>query len=126
MASIRGENLKKVMEIKGWKQIHLARLTGYSRSYVSRVLSGKANPSAEFILRVGELFPGFEHNHFFIPEQYPYGTHPGDRQYLNPCSPLTMSPPCCNATFAQCSVCAGRERCHVYSSGGNTASGGRV
>lgn len=71
MASIRGENLKKVMEIKGWKQIHLARLTGYSRSYVSRVLSGKANPSAEFILRVGELFPGFEHNHFFIPEVFP-------------------------------------------------------
>lgn len=98
MASIRGENLKKVMEIKGWKQIHLARLTGYSRSYVSRVLSGKANPSAEFILRVGELFPGFEHNHFFIPD----------------------------TTFARYSGCAGRERYHVYSSGGNTASGGRV
>ena len=68
MAILRIDNLKKVMEVKGWNQSDLARRTNCHRSYISYLLRGKRKPSADFVMAVGRILPGFEQDEFFLPE----------------------------------------------------------
>lgn len=68
MAVLRSDNLSRVMLERGWNQSDLSRVTGFNRQYISRVLNGKMKPSAEFVIRIMAILPGYDQDEFFLPE----------------------------------------------------------
>jgi len=46
------QNLKRILEARGWSKQHLADLCGIDRAYVSRLISGEHSPSLELSERI--------------------------------------------------------------------------
>ena len=48
-----GEHLRQILDEKGWTQDQLAQITGYSRSQINEVVTGKSNVTPEIAIALG-------------------------------------------------------------------------
>jgi HTH-type transcriptional regulator/antitoxin HigA len=53
-----GETLLELIQMRGWTQAHLARMTGFSLKHINRVIKGHENISVHLALKLESLDMG--------------------------------------------------------------------